>query len=277
MKDVFFAISEKERVDTESVGLTCFGVPILFYLFTDVTRFLTVITDNVIRDMFAFASAFLLVLGLVIGFCSLECQIIGTGKSKRHVFFQKNIFAVFVLLGSMIVPGVCVGLNEYSEQHSGYSFIPISEYMVLWAYLIVTITFFITAKSGKSIKVIMKNWKEQDGVFLVIVKILVILNSIFVKIFFVMGILYRNSVLLLVFGLHEWMYEYTNRILRLVDSVLSLQFKAIMPLLLALYIGAVSDKKSKEKREDVCFGRFAFVEGYIFLVIVAFIWAVSKF
>lgn len=264
MRKVLSAYSEKETFNSESIGLTCFGIPVLAYVWGWILEagLISGTGTVLIKSVLGFMECFGVVFFLIVGCCLLEYHIMGNLPNALQVLRKKGIRAILVLGICMLLSGVCGGVSYLPEERLYRVLTDINEYFGYWmiflSYGIVSITFFITNVTRERLGNGLKRWKAQDGLFLLLLKVIIVASSIFVKTLLFINLAQPSGVTFISVKYH-WIRELGNLLFRWQYDGFKYWMLYIMPLLIVLYIVAVILKKNKNKT-DVVWGSVVFAE-----------------
>lgn len=201
-----------------------------------------------------------------LGACGyLEHYVMGKTEKPLDVFKNKSL-VVNILLGvCVIAAGIAGSISEFPVecipkdlQYIHYYF---DDRMLFVSYLIIATVFLFTNVTRESFKIVMKEWKAQDGSFLVGMKILCVVNGAFMKLilFLVWASPWYHSNLLLIQYVvkNEWMYKLKKAFEVLQYDFYKYEMMYILPILTILYVVAVLIKKKVKKvsiGKDLWFG-----------------------
>lgn len=253
IKNIFGIFSTEKHIDQDSVILTCFVMPILVFLW-DITIFLFGFSDNIVANrIFGFLGCFLIVFLYVLGCCCLESFVIGKKLSKVQVFREKGIGVKILLSACMLLAGVGGGINVYL----GY-------WIIFLAYCIVTLVFVITNIPEKSLQKILNSWKEKDGIFLILVKLMVVGTSIYVKtlLFFNLAQPWPDGM----YGVlnYKWVRDLESLLFRMQYYGDKYVFFGLIPCLLVLFVVAVLRRKKTNQNIKLIWGIVMLAECFLF-------------
>lgn len=253
IKDIFGIFSTEKYIDQDSVILTCFVMPILLFLW-DITEILFGFADNIVANrIFGFLGCFLIVFLYVLGCCCLESFVIGKKVSKVQVFREKGIGVKILLSACMLLAGVGGGINVYL----GY-------WIIFLAYCIVTLVFVITNIPEKSLQKILNGWKEKDGIFLILVKLMVVGTSIYEKtlLFFNLAQPWPDGM----YGVlnYKWVRDLESLLFRMQYYGDKYVFFGLIPCLLVLFVVAVLRRKKTNQNIKLIWGIVMLAECFLF-------------
>lgn len=279
MYKTLLVYGKNENIDAESIGLTCFGIPILACVWGWIIEagVMQVCNSVIEKVVLGFGECFGMVLILFVGYCLLEYYIAGKYPSKLQVFLNKSKGALIVISICMLMSGIGGGLSGLPEEYLHRVLTDINKYLGYWmifiSYGIISITFFATNVTKERFGNELKRWKSQDGKFLVLMKWIVVGTSIGMKtLWFInmaqpLGITYLSVK-------YEWIGDLERLAFRMQQDGFKYMMLCIMPLLIVLYIVAV-DLKENNSKTDVVWGCVVFGECLLTGWIGQFLWFVS--
>lgn len=195
----------------------------------------------------------------------LEHYVMGKTERMLTVFRNKSL-GVLILLGLCVVaPGIAGSISQFPVeripkdlQYIHYYF---DDRMLFISYVIIAMVFLFTNMTKESLKKVMQEWKTQDGIFLVGMKILCVANGAFMKLllFLVFASPWYHSNLLLIQYVvkNEWMNKLKKFFGVLQYDFYKYEMLYILPVLTILYVVAVFRKKREKQvsvRKDLGFG-----------------------
>lgn len=195
----------------------------------------------------------------------LEHYVMGKTERMLTVFRNKSL-GVLILLGLCVVaPGIAGSISQFPVeripkdlQYIHYYF---DDRMLFVSYVIIAMVFLFTNMTKESLKKVMQEWKTQDGIFLVGMKILCVANGAFMKLllFLVFASPWYHSNLLLIQYVvkNEWMNKLKKFFGVLQYDFYKYEMMYILPILTILYVVAVFLKKREKQvsiRKDLGFG-----------------------
>ncbi len=266
MKNILGFYSKEDNIDGESIILTYFAMPALVFLW-DIMK-ISMGFDDGIAGVFGFLGCFAIVFLYVWGCCSLEYYIMEEREGKLQVFRDKGNGVMLLLSGCILLSGIAGGIDEYF----GY-------WMIFLSYWIVSIVFVVTNIPGKSLWSALKRWKKKDGIFLLLMKLMAVGTSIYVKTLLFINLAQPNygSIIPVKYRIkYEWLSDLDSVLFEMLFEGSKYVFVGLIPCLFVLYVVAALHRKNANKKRDVIWGIVVlaecFLSGFVGLVLWMATW-----
>lgn len=264
MWKVLGAYSEKEKVDTETIGLTCFGIPIIVGVCAWALEGMSVLTDSIIvKCVLGVAECSLVVLAYIGGCFSLEKLIIGMQENKKQAVHRKGIRAEHIICGCILLTGICGGVSTIPEECLYRILQGINEFFGVWmiflSYWIITIVFVNHIVREKNYMNVLTRWKAQDGPFLMIMKIVIVLYSICTKTLWFMSVAHPIFVTPISVK-YDWVDKLDSVLFQVQDKGAKYHLLIVLPILFVLYFAAAIGKRNQKNKKDMTFGATVLIE-----------------